>query len=165
VFVIGIDHQVYGSKGSAGYFLVAPGQVRGLSVEYTVAGTLELFVTGLDNQVWAVTLDASGQTSTSGGYFLVAVGQQLGAQPGQNSSGSPDVFVLGLDHQVWAVQLDASGRGSGAYALTTAGTVAVPPAGLTSGAALDKVGVIEIDSLFAVEGILPGGFLGFGRNR
>src|SRR5262249_46133018 len=72
LFGVGLDSQVYAQKFTAngdpagGYFLAAPGQVQpdktiGFGYALPAGGLIpELFVTGLDNQVYAVKFTSSG---------------------------------------------------------------------------------------------------------
>jgi hypothetical protein len=58
----------------------------------------ELFVIGLDNQVYAQKFDASG--SAAAGYFLTRPGRVKALHTDLDTSGDPELFVTGLDDQV-----------------------------------------------------------------
>jgi hypothetical protein len=127
VFAIGLDQQVYGQKlgpdgtATGGYFRVANGAVKTLSVGYDARGRRELFVIGLDNQVYALKFDDAG--NPIGSYFLLAGGAVKSLRVGHDRSGRPEVFVIGLDDQVYAEKLDATDSPQGSYFLTSAGAV------------------------------------------
>jgi RHS repeat-associated protein len=86
-----------------------------------VAVNPEVFVLGLDNQVYAQKLDANG--SSASGYFLAAPGQVQTLTVGHDASGRPELFVLGLDNQVYALTLNGNGNPVGRYFLAAAGQV------------------------------------------
>ena len=82
----------------------------------------EVFVLGLDSQIYAQKLDANGNSAS--GYFLTTPGQvNKDFQVEHLSNGAPELFVRGLDNQVYAEHFDTSGNPSGGYFLTTPGQV------------------------------------------
>jgi hypothetical protein len=114
---------------------VAPGQVLSLSVTTDAADNPELFVVGLDHQVWVLQLSATGQTV--GTYELAVPGQVTALSTGRDGAGNPEVFVVGLDRQVWG-----SLKGSG-YSLVAPGIVK----GVEDGTLLDQLSRMEADQL------------------
>lgn len=82
--------------------------------------TPEMFVIGLDDQVYAQTVAATGSAASP--YFLVAVGRVLALRAG-TANGQPEVFALGLDSQVYAEKTDITGQGLGGYFLFSIGAV------------------------------------------
>jgi hypothetical protein len=88
-------------------------------VHYT--GAQEIFVLGLDNQVYAQNFDPSGNSASS--YFLAAPGQVKDLVAGHNASNQPVLFVIGQDNQVYSVKFDANGNSLGGYALASPGQV------------------------------------------
>jgi hypothetical protein len=81
----------------------------------------DLFVIGLDNQVYAQKIDPNGSSAT--GYFLTTPGQVLSFAAGTTAFGLPELFVLGLDNQVYAQTFDVNGNPTSGYVLTTPGKV------------------------------------------
>src|SRR5262249_7750103 len=125
LFGVGLDSQVYAQKFAAngdpagGYFLAAPGQIqpdKAIGFGYAVAegGVIpELFVTGLDNQVYAVKFASSGDPA--GGYFLAAAGYVKDFSVGvmSNNVVHPKLFAIGLDDQVYAAKFTDGGDPAG----------------------------------------------------
>jgi autotransporter-associated beta strand protein len=73
----------------------------------------ELFVIGLDNQVYAQKLDSNG--SSSSGYVLASPGQVKALVTAHDPSNLPEGFVLGMDNQVYALHVNASGNAVSGY--------------------------------------------------
>jgi hypothetical protein len=140
IFAIGLDDQIYAQKfttfgdPSTFYFLAAPGKVKEISVGIMSDNTQDLdrpqlFVIGLDNQVYSLTFSNLGDPS--GGYFLVGPGQvksitgsfvcKAGTFPLCNDF--TELFVIGLDNQVYIHQFDLFGSPSGPYILAAPGQV------------------------------------------
>jgi hypothetical protein len=124
-FVIGADNQVYVGAISNGqwqpYALVAPGQVKALSAGQDALGFPELFVMGLDNQIWAVKLNANGVAQS--GYFLTTSGVVKALSAARDAFGHPLVFVIGLNDQVYAEHFDLLGNAIGAYSFVVTGQI------------------------------------------
>jgi hypothetical protein len=80
-----------------------------------------LFVRGLDNQVYFAPLDASGKPQ--GTYSLAAHGQVQSITPATDANGNPLLFALGLDDQVYLLKFDTNSNPTGSYSLTAPGRV------------------------------------------
>src|SRR5262249_1491432 len=70
------------------------------------SGDSEVFVIGLDGQVYAQHIDPQGHSQ--GGYRLVAPGQVKALSAGKDGLGHIELFVVGLDNQVYRVSFDAA---------------------------------------------------------
>jgi hypothetical protein len=81
----------------------------------------DLFVIGLDNQVWAEKLDPAG--NPVGGYFLVQTGAVKSFSAGHDAAGRPELFVIGLDDQVYGLHFDGNGNPVGGYFQAAIGQV------------------------------------------
>jgi hypothetical protein len=103
------------------------GSVTGSATLGVTAVLEEVFVVGVDSQVYGHKVDAAG--NTTGGYFLARPGQVKALAVGRDAQGDPEVFVLGLDNQVYALTFDASGNAVGGYSLFAAGAVKAVAAG------------------------------------
>jgi hypothetical protein len=96
------------------------------SATVTVAEPVEeVFVVGLDNQIYSQMLDSSG--NPIGSYILTQPGQVLKEEVGHDASGRPVVFVLGLDNQVYEQTFDANGHSTSGYMLVAPMTIRSPP--------------------------------------
>jgi hypothetical protein len=135
VFGVGLDSQVYAVKFTAngdpasGYYLVAHGQVKpdksiGFGWSQPAGGFVpELFVTGLDSQVYATKLTSAGDPA--GGYFLAAAGAVKSFSVGvmSNNVVHPELFSIGMDNQVYGAKFSDAGNPAGGYFLTAPGAV------------------------------------------
>jgi hypothetical protein len=84
----------------------------------------EIFVIGLDNQVYAQKLNADG--TPNGDFFLTATDRRHAVKAlsiGKDASNNTELFVIGLDDQVYAQKFDANGDPVGTYFLTRASRV------------------------------------------
>jgi hypothetical protein len=87
---------------------------------FNVASNLTgVFAVGLDNQVYAQTIDLTGHGS---GWVLTSGGAVLSLSVGQDASGHPELFAVGLDNQVYTQTLNAGGQWSG-WNLVSHGTI------------------------------------------
>src|SRR5262249_40223384 len=116
LFVIGLDSQVYGhhfnSQGDSdhlGYFLAffRPGdpqgtlyQVSAILMGHDAVNKPELFVIGLNNNVYAQNYDAAGNPDPAG-FFNTAIGQVNAIEVAFDSTNDPELFAVGLDNQVY----------------------------------------------------------------
>jgi hypothetical protein len=135
LFVIGMNGQVYAQKftssgDSAGpYFLTAPGQVQvqqsfQFSFSRPASGLIpELFVTGMDDRVYAQKFTSSGDPI--GSYILMSGGQVTSFSVGTTSNDTvhPELLAIGLDGQVYALKTSDTGDPVGDYVLTAPGQV------------------------------------------
>lgn len=80
-----------------------------------------VFVIGLDQQVYAQQLDASG--NPVGAPSLVAIGQVKALVAGTDANGNPLLFVEGLDSQVFELRFDANGNSLGNFVLVQPGQI------------------------------------------
>ncbi len=125
-FVIGADNQLYGrhtdtsGNPTGGYFQVAPGGVSAVQTARLGDTGVEVFVIGLDKQVYAATIDASGNVN---GYFAVAPGQVNSIRVANTPSGAPELFVVGMDNQVYVLKFDTTGNPIGGYTPAAPGQV------------------------------------------
>jgi hypothetical protein len=87
-------------NSTTGYLLTQPGQVKTFVIAADANGKTELFVIGLDNQVYAQKFDANGNSAS--GYFLTAPGAVKSLAVGHDASFHPELFVIGLNNQVYA---------------------------------------------------------------
>jgi hypothetical protein len=136
LFAIGLDDQVYAQtfdqsgNSTSPYTLTAPGRVRTLdagTIAIANTGVLspELFVLGLDFQVYTQSFDSNGH-STSSGYGLAAFGQVKSFQVADQDvdlNERPQLFVVGLDDQVYAQAHDQVGSPTLFYQLQATGQV------------------------------------------
>src|SRR5205807_2049365 len=81
----------------------------------------EVFVLGLDNQVYAQKIGPTG--SSASGYIPMANGQVAGLVVGHDGNNLTELFVLGLDSQVYALHVNAGGTATGGYFLAAMGKV------------------------------------------
>jgi hypothetical protein len=81
----------------------------------------ETFVIGLNNQVYAQKLDATGHPI--GGYFLTTPGEVLDLRVGRTAAGLPELFVKGLNNQIYAQKIDPNGNSAGPYFFTATGQI------------------------------------------
>src|SRR5262249_4443059 len=81
----------------------------------------QTYVLGLDSQVYAQKLDASG--NPVGGYFLTTPGQVKDFVVGRTADGNPELFALGLNDQVYAQKFDSNGNSTTPWFFTATGQV------------------------------------------
>lgn len=87
----------------------------------TLLSSAEVFVMGLDFQVYAQKLDSAG--NSAGPYFLTNAGQVKAITVGHDASNNADVFVIGMDNQVYEEKFSASGDLASPYSLVSPGAV------------------------------------------
>jgi hypothetical protein len=92
-----------------------------MTLASTTTSTHDLFVIGLDNEVWAEKLDAASHPV--GSYFLTQPGAVKSFGAGHDAAGRPELFVIGLDDQVYGLHFDANGDPAGGYFLAAGGQV------------------------------------------
>jgi hypothetical protein len=81
----------------------------------------EVFVIGLDDQVYAQQFDANDNSAS--GYFLAQPGQVRNLQVGQDAANDPELFVTGLDDQAYGLKLNAAGSPVGGHFLMQPGVI------------------------------------------
>jgi hypothetical protein len=82
---------------------------------------LQLFVIGLNDQVYTQTLDQSGGSLS--GYNLTTDGMVKALTVGTTVNNAPELFVVGLNDQVYTQQFDSIGNPITGYQLLTPGVV------------------------------------------
>src|SRR5262249_17408328 len=80
----------------------------------------QLFVIGLDSQVYTQKFDFNG---TSTGIYTLSSPGQVKAMSVSADFPTYGLFVIGLDDQVYEQKMNVDGPASGGYFLTTAGGV------------------------------------------
>jgi hypothetical protein len=162
LFVRGLDDQVYqqqfdlNGNSLGAYTLTTAGQVKSLAVTFFGGIRLEMynpemFVIGLDDQVYQQKFDTGGNSTSA--YTLTRPGQVKSLQAGLSrditSGRHPEVFIIGLDNQVYIQQFDSTGASVGPYSLTQPGQVQSIAVGsvVQSGAVfVSQLFVIGLDS-------------------
>jgi hypothetical protein len=81
----------------------------------------ETFVLGLDSQIYAEKLDATGHPI--GAYFLTTPGQVKDFRTGRTSTGLPEVFAVGLNSQIYIEKFDINGNSASPFTFTATGQV------------------------------------------
>jgi hypothetical protein len=81
----------------------------------------EVFVKGLDDQVWAMKMDSGG--TPVGGYFLTTPGAVKSFVSTYDAFGIPIVYAIGLNDQVYYEKFDSNSNNTTPYNLVTAGAV------------------------------------------
>src|SRR5262249_46457869 len=81
----------------------------------------ETFVLGLDSQVYAEKLDATGHPI--GGYFLTTPGQVKDYRVGRTPGGTSELFVKGLNDQIYIEKFDQNGNSTSPYLFTATGQI------------------------------------------
>jgi hypothetical protein len=131
-YVIGTNHEIYGvqigSNGlpTGGYYLVSSMLARSVASDTDGLGRTELFVLGMDDQVYAMHLDGNGVAMTDSfgsSTFLVVAGQVKAISATRTAAGNPEIFVIGTDNQVRGAVLSAPGYPNGGYFMTAAAAV------------------------------------------
>lgn len=121
---IGGDSQLYAQKidangNSGGWFLTAPGGIKGVS-QGVYSGKTEIVVIGGDDQVYVQKFDAAGNSL---GYSATSPGG-VKSVFATTLPGSPGVFVVGFDNQVYQLKFDnVSGNVVGGYTASGSGVV------------------------------------------
>jgi hypothetical protein len=132
LFAMGLDDQVYEQDfGTAGqstssYYLTSPGAVKDFSVgrakmPFGVVD-IELFVIGLDNQVYRQIFGNISGHDTSG-YYLTTPGEVKKIDVGYDATGLIHLFAIGLDDQVYEQDFNDHGFSTDSFYLTKAGQV------------------------------------------
>jgi hypothetical protein len=153
VFAIGLDDQVYAQKLDTNgrsitpYFLTRPGAVKTLTTTFYNANstflTAEVFVIGLDDQVYAQKFDLFGNSAS--GYVLTRPGQVKAlAVNSTRADGNPEMFAIGLDDQVYAQKFDNHGDSASGYFLTRPGQVKAIAVGY-EGSSIQNLFAIGLD--------------------
>lgn len=97
------------------------GDDNGFDEDDRFGGNGIVFVIGLDQQVFAQRLDASG--NPVGSPSLVAIGQVQALVAGTDANGNPLLFVEGMDSQVFELRFDANGNPLGNFVLVQPGQI------------------------------------------
>jgi hypothetical protein len=105
LYALGLDHQLYNiPRGGYGELLTSGAVVQvAASPQHFVDGVSDLFVIGLDSQVYVTSARAPGQWSpftlwSAPGVQVLAI--SAGVTPGSNDLA---LYALGLDHQLYNI--------------------------------------------------------------
>ena len=124
LLAIGGDSQLYAQKfdasgNSAGWFLTAPGGVKGVTQDL-YSGNAIAFVIGLDGQIYSEKFDTAGQSL---GYAPTQPGA-VNSIVSAGVTGTPALFAVGLDNQVYLLKFDnQTGEVNGNFTSINSGTV------------------------------------------
>jgi hypothetical protein len=124
---IGRDRQVIqllfdtNGRSIGGYSVLVPGQVKDFTqtLAFTMTNTgggfyaAEVFVLGLDGQVYEVKLDQSNHPTS--GYLLTTPGQVKALRAWSLGSPGAMVFVIGLNKELYQQTFTAVGASTGGY--------------------------------------------------
>ena len=118
-------------------------------------GAEELFVFGLDGQVYAQKLDAVGNSTGPYGLTQPGVVKAVSVVNVYSSASPIFLFAIGLDDQVYEQKFDGAGNSLGPYALTQPGQIKTVAAFNANGA--PELFVVGLDDQVYIQQFGPSG--------